>query len=78
MFKRIPSHFVNWVCYAMSKPLSERFGKPILNKFGKKIYLDQMTTKEIEERVKENDIVILPVGSTEAHGPLHLLVKTQS
>ncbi|HIP56724.1 MAG TPA: creatininase family protein [Ignisphaera aggregans] len=69
MFKRIPSHFVNWVCYAMSKPLSERFGKPILNKFGKKIYLDQMTMKEIEERVKENDIVILPVGSTEAHGP---------
>ncbi len=51
------------------KPLSERWGKPVLNRFGKKIYLDQMTMKEIEERVAENDIVFLPVGSTEAHGP---------
>ncbi len=50
-------------------PLSERWGKPVLNKFGKKIYLDQMSLKEIEERVRENDIVFLPVGSTEAHGP---------
>ena len=49
--------------------LSERWGRPILNKFGKKIYLDQMTTREIEERIKENDIIFLPVGSTEAHGP---------
>ncbi len=53
----------------MSAPLSERWGKPVLNKFGKKIYLDQMTSKELEERVKENDIVFLPVASTEAHGP---------
>lgn len=53
----------------MSAPLSERWGKPVLNKFGKKIYLDQMTMKEIEERVKENDVIFLPVGSTEAHGP---------
>jgi len=53
----------------MGTSLSERWGKPILNKWGKKIYLDQMTTKEVEERVKENDIVFLPVGSTEAHGP---------
>jgi len=53
----------------LAKPLSERFGKPVLNKFGKKIYLDQMTLKEIEERVRECDIVILPVGSVEAHGP---------
>ena len=53
----------------MSISLSERWGKPVLNKFGKKIYLDQMTMKELKERVKENDIIILPVGSTEAHGP---------
>ena len=53
----------------MARPLSERWGKPVLNKFGKKIYLDQMTLKELEERVKENDIVFLPVASTEAHGP---------
>jgi len=53
----------------MSKPLSERWGRPVLNKWGKKIYLDQMTMKELEERVKENDIIFLPVGSTEAHGP---------
>ncbi|MEB3860015.1 MAG: creatininase family protein [Desulfurococcales archaeon] len=50
-------------------PLSERWGKPVLNKFGGKIYLDQMTMKELEERVKENDIVFLPISSTEAHGP---------
>ena len=50
-------------------PLSERWGKPVLNKFGGKIYLDQMTMKELEERVKENDIVFLPIASTEAHGP---------
>mgnify|MGYP000501120098 CR=1 FL=1 len=53
----------------MSAPLSERWGKPVLNRFGKKIYLDQMSMKEVEERVRENDIVFLPVGSTEAHGP---------
>ena len=51
------------------EPLSKRWGTPILNKFGKKIYLDQMNMKELEERVKENDIVFLPVASTEAHGP---------
>ena len=51
------------------KPLSERWGKPVLNKYGEKIYLDQMTLKELEERVKKNDIVFLPVASTEAHGP---------
>lgn len=28
-----------------------------------------MTMKELEERVKENDIIFLPIGSTEAHGP---------
>ncbi|MCE4613861.1 MAG: creatininase family protein [Desulfurococcales archaeon] len=50
-------------------PLSERWGKPVLNKFGGKIYLDQMTMKELDERVKENDIVFLPIASTEAHGP---------
>jgi len=51
------------------KPLSERWGKPVLNKFGKKIYLDQMNRKELEERLKETDIVFLPVGSIENHGP---------
>ncbi len=51
------------------KPLSERWGKPVLNKDGEKIYLDQMTMKELDERVKKNDIVFVPIASTEAHGP---------
>lgn len=58
--------------YGMSSrrgPLSERWGKPVLDKFGRKIYLDQMTGKELDEKVKENDIVFLPVATTEAHGP---------
>jgi len=46
-----------------------RFTKTSLNKFGKKIYLDQMTVDEIKERVKECDIVIVPCGSIECHGP---------
>lgn len=50
-------------------PLSERWGKPVFNRDGGKIYLDQMNTRELEEKVKECDIVILPVGSIEAHGP---------
>lgn len=54
---------------ASYRPLSERWGRPVLNRFGGKIYLDQMTMKELEERVRENDIVFLPVASTEAHGP---------
>lgn len=33
------------------------------------IYLQNMTMKDIEERLKKNDIIIIPVGSTEAHGP---------
>ena len=33
------------------------------------IYLQNMTWKEIEERLKVDDILIVPVGSTEAHGP---------
>ncbi|GAW94111.1 3-dehydro-scyllo-inosose hydrolase [Calderihabitans maritimus] len=33
------------------------------------IYLQNMTWKQIEERLKKNDIIIIPVGATEAHGP---------
>jgi len=34
-----------------------------------KIYLQTMTGAEIEERLKTSDLIILPIGSTEAHGP---------
>lgn len=34
-----------------------------------KIYFQNMVWAEIEERLKVNDIIIIPVGSTEAHGP---------
>lgn len=33
------------------------------------IYFQNMSWKEIEDRLKVNDIIIIPVGSTEAHGP---------
>ena len=33
------------------------------------IYLQTMTGKQVEDRLKENDLIILPIGSTEAHGP---------
>ena len=33
------------------------------------IYLQNMNIAEIRERVKKNDVIIIPVGSTENHGP---------
>ena len=33
------------------------------------IYLQNMTWKQIEERLQKCDLIIVPVGSTEAHGP---------
>ena len=32
------------------------------------IYLQTMTGKQVQERLKKNDLIIIPVGSTEAHG----------
>ena len=34
-----------------------------------KIYFQNMTMKEVEERLKTNDVIIIPLGSTETHGP---------
>jgi creatinine amidohydrolase/Fe(II)-dependent formamide hydrolase-like protein len=34
-----------------------------------KIYLQNMTMSDVEERLKKNDLIIIPIGSTEAHGP---------
>ncbi len=33
------------------------------------IYLQTMTGKDIQERLKQNDLIIIPIGSTENHGP---------
>jgi 3-dehydro-scyllo-inosose hydrolase len=33
------------------------------------VYLQTMTGKQVEDRLKKNDLIILPIGSTEAHGP---------
>ena len=33
------------------------------------IYLQTMTGKETETRLKKNDLIIIPIGSTENHGP---------
>ena len=32
------------------------------------IYYQTMTGKEVEDRLKENDLIIIPVGSSENHG----------
>ena len=32
------------------------------------IYLQTMSIVEIQERLKKNDVIIIPVGSTENHG----------
>lgn len=33
-----------------------------------KIYFQTMTKKDVEERLEKNDIILIPVGSTENHG----------
>jgi creatinine amidohydrolase/Fe(II)-dependent formamide hydrolase-like protein len=33
------------------------------------LYFQNMTGKDVEKRLKTNDLIIIPVGSTEAHGP---------
>jgi len=33
-----------------------------------KIYFQTMTKKDVEERLKKNDIILIPLGSTENHG----------
>lgn len=33
------------------------------------VYFQNMTWAQIEKRLKKNDLIILPIGSTEAHGP---------
>ena len=33
------------------------------------IYFQNMTMKQVQERIKKNDLIIIPVGATENHGP---------
>ena len=33
------------------------------------LYFQNMTAKEVQERLKNNDLIIIPLGSTEVHGP---------
>jgi len=35
---------------------------------GSKIYFQTMTKKDVEERLKNNDVLLIPIGSTENHG----------
>ena len=35
---------------------------------GSKIYFQTMTKKDVEERLKKNDVLLIPIGSTENHG----------
>src|SRR3989344_3354544 len=35
----------------------------------KSVWLNEMSWKEVEEYLKTSDIVIIPIGSTEQHGP---------
>lgn len=42
-----------------------------------KIWIQDMTWEEVAEYLKKSDLVIVPIGSTEAHGP-HLPLGTDS
>ncbi|MFR9207131.1 MAG: creatininase family protein [Lachnospiraceae bacterium] len=33
------------------------------------VYYQNMTNKDVAERLKKNDVILIPVGSTENHGP---------
>ena len=33
------------------------------------IYYQNMTNRDVAERLKKNDVILIPVGSTENHGP---------
>ena len=33
------------------------------------LYMQNMTGQQIQERLKQNDLIIVPLGSTENHGP---------
>ncbi len=35
----------------------------------KGVYYQNMTNKDVAERLKKNDVILIPVGSTENHGP---------
>jgi len=43
----------------------------------KKVLLEEMTWQEVQERLKETDIALIPTGSTEEHGP-HLPVNNDT
>ncbi|MEM4590451.1 MAG: creatininase family protein [Nitrososphaerota archaeon] len=53
----------------MNQDFKARFGIVSLNKNGKKMYIDQMSTSELRERLQESDIIFLPCGAVENHGP---------
>jgi len=42
-----------------------------------KVWMQEMTWEEIQDYLKKNDIVIVPIGSTEQHGP-HLPIGCDS
>jgi len=44
---------------------------------GKPLVLQEMSWKDVQENLKQNDMVIIPIGSTEQHGP-HLPLGTDS
>lgn len=33
------------------------------------VYFQNMTNLDVAERLKKNDVILIPVGSTENHGP---------
>ncbi len=41
------------------------------------ILLERMTWEEVRDRAKESDLAILPIGSTEEHGP-HIAINSDS
>ncbi len=54
------------------------FGMPLTAvEEGKPLVLQEMSWMDVQEHLKQNDMVIIPIGSTEQHGP-HLPLGTDS
>jgi len=58
---------VSFICLTANRVIAQSQGKPIV--------LQEMTWPDVRDYLKTNDMVIIPLGSTEQHGP-HLPLGT--
>jgi creatinine amidohydrolase len=73
MRKQKPFFFISLLCLAIGVLLSS--GGVLSEEEGKPLVLQEMTWTDVVEYLKTSDMVIIPIGSTEQHGP-HLPLGT--